>query len=318
MGYFGKHYARLLQDIPGAELVAVASRSFSREKGASLNIPYSVVKFNNAHDLISDPNIDAIIIASPATTHFEFIIAALKAGKHILVEKPMTMNLDEAKKVADLAGSSGKISMVGHQYLYNDYLRLLKANLDANKLGEIKYLISEHFYFGPIRSDIGCFWESASHELSIIDYLFNSPEISEIKASSGGFSKARDDFATAQIAYASGLQATIIISWFAPEKIRRLMIGGSGGVASFDDRAETDKLRFYPEDYPADAFAGNSSYFFNMNREKWEISSVSPGEPLRNQLLHFIDCIRSVKRPLTDFAHGLRVIESMDKIQSKF
>lgn len=317
LGYFGKHYVRLLRDMPGVELAAVASRSFDDKKEILSNIPDSALKFSDANDLIDDPSINAVIIATPAATHADFIKSAIKAGKHILVEKPLAMNLREAEDIAAVVEGSKGVFMIGHQYLFNDYIRELKNSLNTDRFGEIKYFFSEHLYPGPIREGIGCFWESASHEIAILDYLFDEPEILEISADAVGFSKGVDDFVTVRIKYASGMLANLVISWIAPEKVRRIFLGGVKGAALFDDRAVSDKLRFNFYEYPHDSIIGGESYFFDKNKSRSEIPSVLSAEPLKNQLEHFIYCIESGKRPLTDFAHGLRVIKVMDGVQSK-
>ncbi len=317
LGYFGRHYVRLLKNMPGAELIAVSSRFFDDKKEILSDIPDSVLKSSRTEDIFNNPDVDAVIIATPADTHAGFIESAIAAGKHVLVEKPMTMSLKEAESLSVLVEGSRHVFMVGHQYLFNDHIRELKKNLSANNFGEIKYFFSEHLYPGPIRAGIGCFWESASHEIAILDYLFDAPEIMEISVGAAGFSGKTDDFVNARIKYANGMLASIIISWFAPEKVRRIILTGASGSASFDDCKAADKLIFNFQKYPHDFSDGNAAYFFDKNKSRKEISTLTPGEPLRNQLTHFIECIKSGSRPLTDFRHGMRVIKAMDGVQSK-
>ncbi len=169
-GYFGRHYIRLLQDIPGVALRAVADRSLETIGENIPVLPARVSRFADARELLSDPEIDCVVIATPASTHATLAIAALEHGKHVLVEKPMAMNMVEAEQMRDVVGKSNRIFMVGHQYLYHDYIRHLKEKLDEGILDTVKYVFAEHLYFGPIRSDSGCFWETAVHEISLLDH----------------------------------------------------------------------------------------------------------------------------------------------------
>ncbi len=314
-GYFGRHYIRLLREMPGATLRAVADRSgYGAEKNAVV-LPASVSRLTDAQDIFSDPQIDCMVIATPASTHASLAVAALGAGKHVLVEKPMAMNSEEAGLMRDAAQKSGRTLMVGHQYIYNDAIRHLKKKLDEGLLGNIKYIFAEHFSFGPIRSDIGCFAEMAVHELSLLDYLFSPGEIRHVAGKSVDFlASGREDFASVEIFFASGLTAAIAVSWFAPEKIRRMTIAGDKGMAIFDDRRE-DKLRFFLHPYPvAQPDKDAASRFMEFAQGEIITSAIDAAEPLRNQLEHFIACVRTGAEPVSGIAQGMRVMRMLDRI----
>ncbi|MFY9462911.1 MAG: Gfo/Idh/MocA family oxidoreductase [Candidatus Sungiibacteriota bacterium] len=339
-GYFGKHYMRLLQDMPGAVLRAVADRSLETIKKNILMLPPSVRQYAEAEDVFSDSEIDCVVIATPAASHCELVVRALGAGKHVLVEKPMAMNREEAEMIRDAVEKSGKTFMVGHQYVYNDHIRHLKKKLDEGLLGGIKYIFAEHFSFGPMRSGIGCFAEMAVHELSLLDHLFSPGKITDVRGGSVDFLQSgREDFAAAEILFESGLTAVIAVSWFAPEKIRRMTIAGDQGMAVFDDRRE-EKLKFFLHPYsPAslpklpeivqhgargtasqhyDSAAllaeGSSSRFMEYSENEVIIPTITGVEPLRNQLEHFISCAQTGAEPISGIAHGLRVAKILDEI----
>lgn len=298
-GYFGKHYVRLLNEIEGAELIATANRSSGPE-----------IVLNN-------PQIDCVVIATPVSTHFDLAKRALEAGKHVLVEKPMTASLREAEALQEIVRKSGRIFMAGHQYLYNDYVRHLKTRIDEGILGRVKYVFAEHLYHGPIRYDVGCFWETATHELAVIDYLFGSQKIKDVRGKALDFyGSGRDDFTTAVVTFASGISATIITSWFYPEKVRRMVIGGEKGLAIFDERNPAGALQFIHTAYPAAQDLGERSYFFKIADDKKTIPQIKAGEPLRNELEHFIECVRSGAAPLTDIEHGVRITRYLDTIMN--
>ena len=314
-GYFGRHYLRLLQDMPGVALRAVADRSLETMEKNAMAFPASVSRFADAEEVFSDPQIDCVVIATPASSHAALAEEALAAGKHVLVEKPMAMNGEEAGLMRDAAEKSGRTCMIGHQYVYNDYIRHLKKKLDEKLLGNIRYVFAEHFSFGPIRSDIGCFAEMAVHELSVLDYLFSPGEIREAVGRSVDFlASGREDFASVEVSFAGGLTAAIAVSWFAPEKIRRMTIAGDKGMAVFDDRRE-EKLKFFLRPYPpASTDAGGSSRFMEFAEGEMITPAIDAGEPLRNQLQHFISCVRTGAEPISGMVHGMRVTRMMDAI----
>lgn len=206
--------------------------------------------------------------------------------------------------------------MVGHQYLYNDYICHLKNKIEQGVLGRIRYLFAEHFYPGPIRSDVGCFWETAPHELSIIEYFFGTQKILAVRGKMCDFSgSGRDDFTSVEIAYENGLLVTIVTSWFAPIKARRMIVGGENGMALFDDREPERKLQFsiYPYPMPRGS-SESSSYYFDNPSAEIVIPTIKAREPLRVEIEHFVDCIRTGRTPLTNIGHGVRVIESLEMI----
>lgn len=300
-GHFGKHYLRLLQEIKGASLAAVASPGIAARK---LVLPYSVKKFSDPDLLIKDRDIDCVVIAAPVSCHFSLAKAALEAGKHVLVEKPMTKTLAEARKLRRIVKRSGRIFMVGHQYLYNDYIRYLKRKLDQKVLGKISHVFAEQLYFGPIRPDVGCFWDAAGHELAILQYLFGPLAIKQVRgrAVKIGRGGKGDDFSAAEITFASGLVVTIIVSRFYLEKTRRFSIAGDKGTAIFDDQRD-EKLKFYF--YPSTS---------GVSQIKISVPKIAAGEPLRNELEHFINCVKNKKTPLTDIKHGVFITEMLHKI----
>lgn len=377
IGHFGKHYVRLLQDIENVELRAVASRSREAFERLADLLPPRIGRFTDPRKVLDDPEIDCVVIAAPVSSHFSLVREALFAGKHVLVEKPMTRTFEEALRLraiveqasraftyrkvsnfytqqerqenwvlpcgenqqenrvsarqkpwvseeyrvvpASKASESPPVFMVGHQYFYNDYICHLKTKIEQGILGKIRYLFAEHVYSGPIRSDVGCFWETAPHELSIIEYLFGMQKIIDVRGKMCDFSgSGRDDFASVDITYENGLLVTIVTSWFAPIKVRRMIVGGENGMALFDDREPKNKLQFfiYPYPMPSD-LRGSSSHFFNTPPVEMVIPTIAAREPLRAELEHFVECVRTERAPLTDIGHGVRIIESLEMISKQ-
>ncbi len=301
--------------MPGATLAAVADSSPGIFEKNFPTLPAAVGRFTDANDLAHNPILDCMVIATPATSHAQLVIAALEAGKHVLVEKPMAMNMAEAEQICDAVQKSGRTFLVGHQYLYNDYVRYLKSELERGVIGRARYLVAEHLYFGPIRSDIGCFWETATHEMAMIDYLFSPGPIRDARARAVDFSgSGRDDFASAAMTFESGLVAAITVSWFAPEKIRRMTLAGERGMAVFDDRGK-EKLKLFLHPYPRASGKDKATSQFLAFGEGQILAPVLDGrEPLRNQLEHFISCVRRGLEPESGISHGMRVTAMLDAV----
>ena len=315
LGYFGKNYARLLQEIPGVNLVAVADKSGIILEKNEINLRDDIKKSLNPDEIINNKAINCVVIVTPPSTHCDLIVRALRAGKHVFVEKPMVVSGAEAKAVEkELKKNPNLIFMVGFQYIFNDYIRYLKKALDEKMLGKVSYVVAENFYFGPLRKDVGCFADSGVHELSILEYLFNPGDIK--KSSRTSFSVRNnkiDDFTTVALVFKGGIRANISASWFMPEKSRKMTIVGDGGVAVFNDSGD-EKLRIYKRAYP-DNFGGNPSDFMkDLAKIPPETPKLTVSEPLRNELEHFIDCIRTGSRPLTGFNFGNEVTKKSCRI----
>ncbi|MDP3772317.1 MAG: Gfo/Idh/MocA family oxidoreductase [bacterium] len=318
LGYFGKNYLRLLQQMEGVELVAVANHEPEAFVAHAALLPPAIKRYQDAAELIADPAIDAIVIATPASTHVALAQQALEAGKHALIEKPMVRSSVEAEELARAVKESGKILMVGHQYIYHDSIRHLKKELESGRLGRVAFVFAEHFYFGPVRNDIPLLWETATHELALLDYVFGSREITSVSGKKisvvGG---GQDDFIHTAISFADEMVLNVSVSWFMPQKIRRMAFIGTKGIALFDDQLAKQKLKFIMQKYPATCEGDTASTWFGAAEEKIIIPDVAAHEPLRNEVEHFISCIRSGAEPLTGIAHGMRITHLLEEIDSR-
>lgn len=288
LGNFGRHYARLLRNMPDASLSAVAARTPSAFAALKDILPPGIPQTTNADEIFKNPDIDCVVIATPVSTHFNLANSALRAGKHVLLEKPMTSDMQEAEKLCGPAKASGKIFMVGYQYLYNDFVLELKKRLP--ELGPIRFYFGEHLSPGPVRADIGVFFDAGVHDLSLIAFLLQPEEIAQAEGEKLCLNSANDDFASTGFSFSSGLKAHVLASRVSPEKIRKITLMGENGTALIDDRLETGKLTL--------RFSAT---------QKATVPEVRANEPLKNELEHFISCIRENKQPLTDAAFGLKI-----------
>lgn len=311
-GAFGKHYARLLSNNPRATLRAVVSRS--KEVGA-LALPTETKRCDDAKEVFEDPAIEAVVIATPLSTHAPLATAALQSGKHVLLEKPLALNIEEAGRIRDAVKTSGKIFMLGHQYLYNDDVAALKSGLAEGRIGMVRYVHAEQLYPGPIRFDVGCLREAATHEIALIDHLFSpgapvSAEASAIDLAGG----KREDFAAVTVRYENGLFVHIVVSQYSPIKSRRMIFGGEGGTAVFDDCVPEDKVVFSLRPFPLAEKLRQTKSLQIPAGEVYIPKIAERREPLALVVDHFLDCIENNTVPRSDITHAMRVERVLDVI----
>ena len=304
VGRFGEHYLRLFQHIPGVELRAVVT------KGNKIN-PAAVFRRSD---------IDCIVIATPASTHFALARAAIKAGKHVLIEKPVTETPREAKVLIRLVKQSRRCFMVGYQLTYNDYVRVLKREVGRGTFGKILLVASTHLSMGPIRSDTGSFVDAGCHGIALARYLLGPLRVKRVRGASIAMgNKKLDDFASASIEFRNGIVMNVTTSWFFPEKVRRFVLVGSKATAVFDDVIPSGKLKIYKRPYPFRALprSGMSDNLARLGGIKPVVPRVRANEPLRNELIHFIECVRKRKTPLTDVVFGAEVADLVAAIKKE-
>lgn len=313
-GGFGRHYIRLISAHSNATLTAVASPSAVER---DLNIDPSVRREHDAEKLLQDPAIEAVVIATPASTHEALAVRALLNGKHVLLEKPLATSFESGKRIIDAATESGKIFMLGHQYLYNDHIAALGRELRSGSMGTIRYVFAEQLYASKIRHDVGCFREAATHEIALIDHLLSPGKPASITASgldlSGG---RREDFATATIRYENGLFAHLVVSQFSPIKSRRTIFGGDKGMALFDDHAEhkvTLSFRPYPT---AEKMSQHASFVIPAGEDR-AVTIPDAREPLEREIDHFFECIANGVEPRSGVTHAMRVETVIDAVYRK-
>lgn len=297
LGHFGKHYARLLQEISGVKLLKTSNTS------------------GETDEIINNKEIDCVVVATPSSTHYELIITALRAGKHVLVEKPMVLSAAEAKKVEkELRKHKNLVFMVGFQYVYNDYIRYIKEHL--HELGTVKYVMGENLYCGPLRADVGSFMDAGIHDLAVLEYLFSPGKIKKISGASHSFgNSASDDFSAITAKFQNGLTVHLLTSRYWPEKVRKVTLVGDNGMALFNDRDET-KLKWIKNAYPVWG-ENKSSLFLPGVIDQPAVPVVAAREPLRNELEHFIKCVNTNTQPLTGIEFGSRVTKMMEEISKQ-
>jgi len=303
VGRFGKHYIRLLQKTKGVKLVAVAAKTKKSLLEVSNLLRDDVLQLTNSDALLKMKTVDCVIIATPASTHFAIAKMAIEARKNVLLEKPMVKNLAEAKELRKIVKKSRKVFMVAHQYVYNDCVGHLKKELKKGTFGKVNFVFADHFYPGPVRNDIGCFWDAGTHIFSIVQHLLNPGKITKVSGSPDVITKfGFDGFTQANVHFSKGLDLHLAVSCLYPEKSKLFAVVGSKKSAIFDDVAKT-RLRVFQN-------AGKSA----KGTLKASVKKIKYNEPLQNELGHFVYCIRNKKEPLTGIESSYEITEWLDKV----
>jgi predicted dehydrogenase len=286
-GYWGPNLARNIGASKTCRLAAIADPAPLCLAAAGRTHP-GVTLLPNGGDLIADPYIDAVVVATPAQSHFELAMAALRAGKHVLVEKPLARTSDQALALIEESQRRGLVLMVDHTYVFSPAIGKIAETVQSGGLGDLQRWDSARLNLGLVRNDVNVVWDLAAHDFGILDHVLSAPP-SALRATG-----VRPDGADAEhlaevtLDFPGGLIAHITVSWISPIKVRRTLITGSRGTLVYDDQ-RADALTIHERAVPLDA-----------------------AEPLSRAIDHFAGCVSRHERPMVDGEAGLRVIRLLE------
>jgi predicted dehydrogenase len=318
-GYWGPNLLRNFSSLRDCRVKYVVDSSSQRRAFVEANFPRTraVEAFGTA---LSDPEINGVVIATPAGTHFHLAKEALLAGKHVFVEKPLATKVAEVDELGKLAHERNLVVMAGHTFIYNAAVRYVKKLLDSGELGDIRYIYSQRLNLGRIRSDIDALWNFAPHDISIIQYWLGDPEpVSVHRLGMDFIQNGVDDVVFLSIVYPQKIIANIHVSWLDPQKVRKIIVVGSRKMVVYDDVAD-DKIAIYDKGIDKKAVLGQNMDFDNPRPEQFSYRSgdilmpqVQFTEPLRSEAESFIDCIRNGKNPVTGIPHARNVVSILEQ-----
>lgn len=317
-GYWGPNYARILNETKSCRLKWVVDKHPKSFFGFKKRYPTTTFT-SNINQVISDPETKAYIICTPATTHYKLIKKIVKMNKHVLVEKPLTSSAHQAKKVIDLTRNKNSIFMTGHTFIYNPAISYIKKYIDQRKLGKVFYFYAIRSNLGPIRRDVNCFWDLASHDLSTFLYLFGN-NYKLINSSSGTYlNPNRADVGFTSIRFSKKILGHLHVSWLDPIKIRKLVVVGSKKMIVFDDTSPEEKIKIYDKKVRLNKRTSDFDDFQSHSLITGDIlvPSIPRQEPLANQVKEFLKSIRTGKQPLTDLKHGYKVVKLLESISKR-
>jgi predicted dehydrogenase len=318
-GYWGPNLLRNFSALPNCSVKYVADGSAERRAFVEGNFPKTKA-VESTSEVLRDPEVNAVIIATPAGTHFALAKAALEAGKHVFVEKPLATKVTEVDELARCAARGKLVVMAGHTFIYNSAVRYVKKLVEAGELGEIRYIYSQRLNLGRIRPDVDALWNFAPHDISIIQYWLGDPE--PISVSRQGMAYMQDgieDVVFLNLEYPSRIIANIHVSWLDPQKVRKMIIVGSRKMIVYDDVAE-DKIALYDKGIDKKAILGQNMDFdnpptaqFNYRSGDILLPQVKFTEPLRAEAEHFSQCIRDSQIPITGLSHARTVVSILER-----
>lgn len=301
-GYWGKNHVRNFAELGGLGAVCDPNADLAHRFGEQ----YGVAVMSMSEALASD-DIDGVVVAAPAEHHYSLAKMALTAGKHVFVEKPLALKVQDAKKLIALADKADRILMVGHLLQYHPVFRKLKELIASGKMGRLQYIYSNRLNLGKIRREENILWSFAPHDISMILSVVNGPVRSVSTKASYYLHQEIADVTVTNISFADGVNAHIFVSWLHPFKEQKLIVVGDRGMAVFDDGEDwPDKLRLYA--HKIEWHDGHPV----PHKDEGQSVVVEPSEPLRDECQHFLDCIAEKKTPLTDGREGLAVLEVLD------
>ena len=318
-GHWGPNLIRNFHDDPRSEVLWVVDRDEARLKEVRARFA-SVATSVDVADALRDGRVDAVVVATPTATHYELVRAALGAGKHVLVEKPIATEVAHAEELCALAEGSGRVLLVGHVFLYNAAVRAVKRYLDAGELGRVYYVSLVRTNLGPIRRDVNAAWDLASHDIAIMSYWFDAEP--ETASATGGawLNPGIEDAVFATVRYPGNVLAHLHASWLHPRKARDVTVVGDRRMLTFDDLNHTEPLRIYDKQVTESAsdpgFIDTFATFRASVRDgDITIPRITPGEPLRAECQHFLECIAAGAEPATGGRQALAVVRALEAIE---
>lgn len=311
-GYWGPNLVRNFMACPDAVVTAVSD--VLEDRLVPLRKLYPGLKTScNSAELINDASIDAIIIATPVSTHFELALAALRAGKHVLVEKPLASNSDHAQQLIDEAESRNLVLMVDHTFVYTDAVRKMRELISSGELGEIYYYDAVRVNLGLFQHDVNVIWDLGIHDLSIMDCVLpNKP----VAISATGISHVPgqpENLAYITLFFPDRQIAHIHVNWLAPVKVRHTLIGGSEKMILYDDIEPSEKIKVYHKGITVTP-GTEDVYKLLVSYRSGDMYAprLDNGEALQREARHFVECVENKVRPETDGPAGLRMVKMIE------
>jgi predicted dehydrogenase len=309
-GYWGPNVVRNLDHLEEAEVVAVCDKSAAARKKVARVYP-DVRVTDNAAELMSSPEIDAIAVVTPVWTHYELAKAALQNGKHVFVEKPFTSNADQAQELIDLAARKNLKIMVDHTFLFTGAVTKIKQLLQEGALGKLYYYDSTRVNLGLFQHDVNVVWDLAPHDLSIIDYLLQrTPEA--ISATGQTHLNSHEDIAFITLYFPDKVIAHINVNWLSPVKVRTTLIGGEKKMLVWNDLEADEKIKIYDKGVKVTSREGLYDLLVHYRSGDMWAPQIEQIEALTRELTYFIACITKDEAPINDGEAGLRVVKMLE------
>jgi predicted dehydrogenase len=311
-GYWGPNLIRNLRQSGECQLKLVCDTNAERLSHMRRLYP-EVATTSSFEDLLNGADLDAVVIATPVRMHYEMAMAALRAGKHVFIEKPMARTEAEGEEMVALAEREGLVLMVGHTFLFSPAVRRMKEIVDAGDIGEVQYISARRLNLGLFQKDINVAWDLAPHDISILLHLLDERPLNVSCQGSSHVTRGIEDVTMMYLTFARNRCAFIHNSWLDPKKVRQMTVVGSRRMIVYDDTEPLEKLKVYdarvevPPHY--DTFA---EFTYSYHYGDAYVPYIKQDEPLKLECQHFLDCIHEKCTPLANGRLGLEVVRILE------
>lgn len=311
-GYWGPNLLRNFNESHGSKVIGVCDLRADRLAVVMRSYPFIKVT-KNFREIINNKDIDAIVIATPVSTHFELGMLALKAGKHVLMEKPLALSSKQCLLLVKEAKKRKLVLLVDHTFVYTGAVKKIHELIKDDTLGKIYYYDSVRVNLGLFQNDVSVIWDLAVHDLSIMDYLLGKTPYMVSATGINNIARQPENIAYITLHFENKLIAHIHVNWLAPVKIRRTLIGGSKKMVVYDDLDPSERLKIYDKGIitGSDSKAMHKMLVSYRTGDMWS-PKIDITEALRSEADHFIWCIKNEKTPITDGESGLRVVKILE------
>jgi predicted dehydrogenase len=314
LGYWGPNLVRNFRAVEGATVSICCDLDLSRFQ--KLAAQYGDLDFTtSAKEIIENPGIDAVVIATPVLTHFELARMALNAGKSVLVEKPLSLRVEDAEELVELADRKGLTLQVDHVFVYSPAVKQIKQIVDSGRLGRLFFIDSVRINLGLFQRDANVIWDLAPHDLSIVDYLVERMPRSVSAFGSVHADKEMEDVAYLNLDFGDGLIANFHVNWLSPVKVRSMIIGGSDQSLIYNDLDASEGIKIYDRGIRTHNDEERHRSLISYRTGDMSSPNVSRDEPLGIMATDFVRCIQQKRRPVADGESGLRVVKILEAAQ---
>jgi len=313
-GYWGPNLVRNFAETKGAEMTAVCDASGDRLAAAKARYP-GIEAFTDYDKMIAEAGLDAVVVATPVSSHFALGMKALEGGKHLLMEKPIAASSGEAVQLMEEAERRGLVLLVDHTFVYTGAIRKMQELVSGGEIGDVYYYDSVRINLGLFQHDVNVLWDLAVHDLSIMDAVLPASPCAVSATGMSHFTGQPENVSYLTLFFEGPLIAHIHVNWLAPAKVRRTLVGGSRKMIVYDDLDPSEKVKVYDKGVTMNESTESESIYKMLigyrTGDMWA-PQIDMTEALRAETRHFIDCIEGKDKPITDGKTGLRVVKILE------
>ncbi len=318
LGYWGPNIARNLARIPGANLKWLCDLSTDLHDRYRSTFP-GVQFTSELDDLLGDPDLDAVFLASPVPSHHPLGLRCLEAGKHTFIEKPIALSAAQAEQLVSAAEARDLRLMVGHLLVYHPAVEMVKAMVSSGELGDLLYAYTNRLNLGQFRRDENALWSLGVHDVATLMHIIGETPTEVAARGESYLHEGVEDVVFGHMRFASGILAHIHLSWLDPHKMRKMTLVGERRMVVFDDMEADRKVTIYDKGFAREESrrggSGSWGEYISKREGDIQIPRISPAEPLRREVEHFLECISTGATPITDGVAGLEVVRVLEAMQ---